>query len=257
MKQHCVLSALWESFYSKELYNNVADFWRGRTFGLNALLTLIYTIIIAVGIHFALQTMKESENLKQIISQIPEIKIENGIAKTPEARLYPILDQNQRLIALVDTTSTEVPVSISEDTHFYLNQTKVVVRKSSTETRIYDLKSLDTMEINSTIATEWVKIVANWGSLIIAPFIFMGVFLWRLIETLLFSLATLLFLKLKKIELDYSATYALTMVAITPAFLIGALIDSLLPVPFISLGLVFIRLGYIYYSVQSLEETTH
>ncbi len=73
------------SFFSSALYRDVARHWRGVCFGYLLLLLLLCWIPPMVKMHRGFAGFLR-DDAPAVISQIPEIRIRDGLASTPEDR---------------------------------------------------------------------------------------------------------------------------------------------------------------------------
>jgi len=250
------ITALWEAFYSKNLYSEAFHSWKGIGFSSLLILAAIQTLLICGVIHFFLQGFANRE-AADIVKQIPPITFKDGKASTPEARAYQIKDsENGGLIAIIDTTVAHPPADLGGAALFFASES-VLIKQSEMEKRSYDFSSFQDTTIDEKFITYWLNFVANWAALICAPFILGFLALWRLIQLFLFSIVTLITCNLCGLVGDYPAKLRLTALALIPAIVVG-MIFSALQIEFPGIYILFfaMALGYIYFGTKAAQEST-
>ena len=131
-----------------------------------------------------------------------------------------------------------------------LTATHVYYRKSDTETRVFDLSRVRDFTITPTKARRWLTLLATWLLPIISPFIFGGLFAFRLLQVLVFGLVGLLVARMVKAPLDFPALMRLTTVALTPALVLEPLLELVRwTPPVFELIWCVLVLGYVVWAV--------
>jgi hypothetical protein len=254
MKQFSILSPLWMSFYSKELYREIARSRRGIGLLYLFLLVTLCSLAIAIQFHLGIKKMV-SQEFPPIVAQIPSLTIKDGKVATEEARPYRIEDpKNNELIAIIDTTQSEPPTDLGE-ARIFVTQTEVIVQKSAREKRSFELADIKDFVLTQEKINYWLNALATWGALVAFPFVLIGLFLYRFIQALLFSVVVLIAAKILKVTLAYSAILRLTMIALTPALMINLIFNLLsVEIPFPKLTFIVMVTAYIFFIVNSVKE---
>lgn len=226
MRQYSILHGLFLSFGSRRFFQDVAANWRGASFVLLLLIALLIALRLALFINNGLSEFDRAHG-PGYIRQLPTITVENGRASTPEAIPYMITEPaSGRPVAIIDTTREKVDFNNTR-AFVYVSQTQVAYRKDANETRIYEIDQFEDMVITRESAHKLVDFLADWLGWILAPFVFAGVYVFKLIIALLYGLVGLLIGNIMKIQLPYDALVSLAIVTAVPVtvveFLAGLL----------------------------------
>ncbi len=251
MKRYGILDALYMSFYSKPLYADVAYSWKGAGLSFLLVLTVFIALVSGAQINAGLQKFVHQE-APAITAQIPEITISKGKLSTPEPRPYLIKDpKSDQLVAVIDATRTDIPGDL-EGAYVFAGSSRVVVRKSEAETRIYDLDKIDQFVLNQKRMAGWLKMLGMWGTPAILPFVVFFFFIGKVAQALFFSLWAIFLCRILQVSLGYRAVFRLTVVAMTPSSVAGLLFD----VAQLKLGVLVsvLAAGFIYLAVRSAKD---
>ena len=215
MRRYNIIQGLFLSFGSQRFYRDVASNWRGAAFALLLVLALL------IALKMALFISSELSNFDRVyapgyVSQLPTITVNNGQASTPQAIPYMITEPTSgRPVLMIDTSRTQVDTSANQAIVF-LTRTHLAYRKSPDETKLYDLSQLDDMVITQESAHRFIDFMATWLGWILAPFIFLGVYVLRLIVALVYAVIGLLICIPMRVSLPFEAMLALAMVTAAP-----------------------------------------
>jgi hypothetical protein len=95
--------ALYKSFYSKELYRDVLQRWRGA--GFLYLLLMISILILPMSIMFTLHYNHAiNESILNVMNKIPPLMIQNGNIIFDKPMPYEIKNDKGEVKAIIDTT---------------------------------------------------------------------------------------------------------------------------------------------------------
>lgn len=229
MRRYGILQALFLSFGSPALYRDVAAHWRGAAYVLLLLLALLITLRITLTINNSLDEFNRAF-APGYIRQLPTITVDNGKASTAQQIPYLITEPNSgQPVALIDTTRDKVDAE-TVPAIIFVSRTQVTYRKNANETRIYELEQIEDMVITQAYAREMMQFLADWLGWILAPFIFVGVYVIRLLLALVFGLVGLIFTAVMQLKLPYDALVSLAIVAAAPVivveFVLNLLLDS-------------------------------
>lgn len=223
-----------QSFYSKELYQDAAYKWQGTGIGLIAWVAIFGTLML--GISLALVPTSGYKEFKtQLIQQFPQVTLENGEISIDKPSPYYFNFAGENKIAMIDTSDATATLSLDammkkmEDEHIMVMATKnkIVVIKSDGESRIYDLsesKSKEKVTFGKTEVAELVKTVEIFIVPFMLVFTFAGLFLYKIIQMLLYSIFTSIAASMMKVKLQYNGLQRITTVALFPATVIGAVL---------------------------------
>ena len=249
VRRHSILRAVPLSFFSRDLYRDVAASWRGIGLAYLALVVALLTLFAVVWMQVGLGRWAKGPALG-FADQIPSIVIRHRVVEVDRPMPLVIVDRSSgKEWMVVDTTGQitsldglEASVLVTADHVFY--------RRSAAETRMFSLAGVDSLKVSSTRVRGWLGLVSTWAVPLIAPFVFGGMFLFRLIQVLVFALFGLLAARLAQVRLDWSRLMRLTAVALTPALLFDPLIDlSRIRLPGRGLLWTGIALAYVAWAV--------
>lgn len=250
MKQFRIYHPLWLSFFSKDLYRDVANNWKG--IGVLYLLLLV-SISWAPGLikmHFIMADFVNNSAVT-IVSQVPEIDIVDGTASTPELAPYFISDpETGELLGIVDV-SGEYSDLVNTDAKFLLTKTKFIVEKSDTETKTFELDEVEAFLIDEAFLNKVLGVLKNWLAVlvffVIVPFVLIG----RIIQVLIYGGIGAMFLGDTQKNLNYAALVRLAAIAITPAILVNLVLSLLeINIPVLWLINFVVSIGYVYFAVK-------
>lgn len=253
MKQYSIFQAIYMSFFSKSLYQDVRKNWQGNAFLYLLLLTAIFIIPMMVKMHLGLADFMTNDAPK-FTQQIPDITIKNGQVSTPEAKKYVITDpDNGEPFAIIDTTGETK--NIEEGTFALLTKDKLIMQKNDTETRIYDLSEVKDFTINQNNINSWSNLLKTWTSLALYPFILFGIFIARIIQSLLYAVGGIIITKIVKTSVDYQSLIRLSAIAMTPVIIINVLIDLIgIKIPYLSFISMIATLGYLTFGILATKD---
>ncbi|NQU16758.1 MAG: DUF1189 family protein [Candidatus Saganbacteria bacterium] len=258
-----IFQTVFNSFYSKPLYQDVVKKWKG--IGFSYLFLLILLLSVPVFIKFCIVfegfiNLEAKPYVKQLVSQMPAVTIKKGEVSIDQPVPYIIKDSDGQTMMVIDTSDDLKNVEKYKDVPILLTKDTLLVAKSEYETRSFDLSDIDEeLSFDKKIAAEWAAIGFKWVPFVVYPltviFMILFTFLLRIIQVLIHGLIGMLFASVLKIKLDYGVLLRLASVAITPALVIGMLLDSLsINFVFQRFLLFIVAMGYLYYSISANAE---
>lgn len=248
-----MLNALWLSFYSRTLYREVFTQWKGIGFFYLLLLALIQSVVSTSQIDAQLN-LAIRDYAPSIVSQIPTVMIQNGIASTPEPKAYEVINpQTQKRVALINTSLNKAPADLG-DTPIFLGKTSFQTFKSDGKVQEIEFKTIDSLKVEQADLLKILKFVANWGAYVLAPLMFALQTAVLMFEVIFFSLFTWISLRMMEPKVPYKTILRLTAVAITPATIFSLIFNTFLPADsFSSFFYVLFAVGYISYAVYAIK----
>jgi Protein of unknown function (DUF1189) len=250
-RQYGVFQALYMSFYSKELYQDVIENWKGIGFFYLCL------VVILIGIPQALQFQSKTNSFVQVLdkpevlAKIPSFQITNGAVSVTGDNPYYFPDPKFAM-AIVDTTGqttsldgTTATVLMTKDTLFYRDQKTKTVKS-------YPLKSIDFFELNQDVARAWMDIFRTYTGLVAYPFITAWTFLGRLLAILCYGVLVLIYASREKFPMGYGTALRVAAVAQTPLLVARTLVQLAIPTfPFLTLALIIAMAFFLRYILRS------
>jgi hypothetical protein len=254
MKRYSILHPLALSFYSKDLYRDVAQQWRGTGFLYLLLLLALAWIPQTIKVHIGFAEWLD-ENAPAFLLQVPPISIRNGEVFTPVDTPYVITSNTGEAIAIIDLTGQHTDL---DDTSavILVTQDKILLKQEQRhETRMYDLGQVQEFSLDRHDLERWAVAARKWLWLGFYLIVVPSEFVYRILQALLYAAVELLFCQSLKISLEYLTLVRLAVIAVTPVILLQTalgLADLRIPGAFLLwLGLA---LGYLYFGVKANAE---
>jgi len=242
------------SFFSKELYSDVALNWRGVNFFYLLLLLAACWIPIMIKLNNSIAQFVDNE-APRIVEQIPKITITNGEASIDESQPYYIkTPDSNSVLAIIDTTGT---VKSLDNTGAYLLLTKnaLIVRQSDVETRAYSLSQVKNFVLTSDRLMKWLQIFKKVFIIVSYPLALLGSFIFRIIQALIYGAIGLLFASWCKIKLTYDTLIRLSVIAVTPCIIISTILFlANVRLPFAALIYFLIAMVYLLFGVKAAAD---
>ena len=256
MKKFSIIHVPVLSFFSKALYADVGLSWKGTGFAYLALLLAACWIPKIVKIHWAASDFINNE-APAVVEQVPEITITNGEVSIEEPQPYYIREpEHDSVLAIIDTTGT---IQSLEDanTICLLTRTHLIWRQSNVETRTFDLSKVENFVVDGNRIMGWLHTARHVIVPIVYPFAFLGSYVYRIVQALIYAAIGLLFASLCKVALPYPTLLRLAVVAVTPCIIVGTVLGLAgVHLPYAGLIYLLIALGYLFFGVKAVSETT-
>jgi len=251
MRRYSILQALPLSFFSRDLYRDVVRSWRGFGLAYLVLLVALLTLVVVIRTGMALDAWVRGEAVG-LADQVPRLVIRQRVVEVDRPMPFTIHDpKTGGAVAVVDTTGQVVSLDGLE-ARLLLTRDHVFYRKSAAETRVFQLSNVKDFTFDSTRAKRWLGLLSTWAAPVMAPFVFVGLLVTRLIQQLVFAVVGLLVGRLTRVRLDFPASMRLAAVALTPALIIEPALEAFRAKP-PGWGPIWIAvtLGYIVWAVRA------
>lgn len=223
MRKYGCLQGIFMSFYSPAFYRDVVQNW---TVGVLLYLVLVLaccwallTVNIQKGINIGYTVLAE-----QFFPQVPEISIKSGELSTPENRPYEIVDHDKRLVAIIDTSGkyqnleqTNAVILVTKHAFFYKDKSDA--KKSREFSRTLNL------DVKPVVIQQMVGKFINWAWVVLFPLLLLFSFIYRLIQAALYAILGELFTLIAGVSLTYGEVFKISIFAITPAIILGTVLD--------------------------------
>lgn len=251
------------SFYSSELYRDIALNWRGVGLLYLFFLVVLGAVPITVKAQLGYGGWLDGD-ARDVIAKIPRITITNGEVSTDVETPYYIpmppgwaTGQNAqaRYLAVIDLTGTYASAR-EADTLVLLTESAISFRNRN-ETRSYDLSGVQRGAFDGSDVAGWLNAVRPF----VAPLVYVGTLLstyvYRIAQVAIYALIGFLFGKMFRVRLEYPAVMRLMAVAITPALVLNEIVFSFGAQPpgwsWICFGLA---MAYLAYAERSCAQRT-
>jgi hypothetical protein len=230
-RRYSVFHAFVMSFFSQDLYRDVGKNWRGCAFLYLLLLLALCSIPKMMMLYSGFSSFL-TDVAPQLLSQIPAITVMEGQVSIDREEPYFIRNpESGEAIAVIDTTGQLNSLG-EAGAYVLVTKTQVMVRKSTRETRTFDLSGIRHFRLGPDLIYRWLAIAAKWLIIALFPILVLGSFAYRIVQALIYGLIGILFGKITKAFLDYRALIRLSIVAVTPAIILDTLRNvARVPVP--------------------------
>ncbi len=253
MRRYTLVHSLWQSFYSRDFYQDVGQNWPGVGFLYLLLLLALVWIPSMVKLHQAFGSFAAKEG-QAMIQQFPRILIKRGeVSVDPPGPHYIRDAETGRPFVVIDTSAEAGAIDQFPDGVVLLTKTKLIVRKAAgNETRAYDLSHVDNFSLDRSDLERWLKMARSGLALLVYPFALLFSFIYRIVQALLYGVFGLMFAAILKIRLGYQALVRLSAVAVTPAIILDTVRDlASKQIPMWWLFCFLLAMGYLFFAVKS------
>ncbi len=251
---YSTIQALQLSFYSRELYQDIARNWKGLCLPYLFFVLMIFWIPEIMNMHRNISDFIADEGPKYV-EQIPVITIAKGEVSIKEEMPYTIFDKkNKTPFAIIDTTGKTTSLDNST-AHVLVTKNMLIVRKDEKEVRSLPLTDIGDVIITKQLIYTWLEIFNNLVIAVLFPLMLLMSYGFHIIQVILLSFLGGNLAKSFNVNLDFRALMRLSAVAFTPPLLLEA-VHAILDIayPYSSLFSFLIAAGYLYYAIGSNSE---
>lgn len=256
MKKYNVFQAIVLSFFSKELYQDVAKNWRGFAFSYLLLVLAIFWLPATFQMYFYMHNFV-TKTTPQIVQQLPTITLKDGQASIDKPSPYFIRTPDNHILAVIDTSGQFTSPDQTQGV-VLLTKDKLYIKRNATEVRQYELKNTEDMVITQTKVYNFLHLVKNWGLFIVYPILVIGSWIYRVIETLIYAIiGTLIFANIMKVKLEYQQILRIAVMAVTPPIVLSTVLDFFfITFPYQFFLYFIIAMAYIVYGINANRKAT-
>jgi hypothetical protein len=249
MRQYNIFQAIFMSFYSRNLYRDVALNWGGKTFLYLLMLLSLSWIYFVVQVQIVVNQQYEKQSDK-FISQIPVLIFKNGKVSTPEPQPYYIVDPySHKNIAIIDTTGKYTSLD-QANVPMLLTQTEFLTQQKDNSTKTYKLPDKFNYVMDPKALNSYMIEYVRYAWVLTFIFVVIGSFIYRIIQALLYGLIGKFFSSMVSVPLKYGQIMQITLVAVTPAIILGTIQGILkIYIPYIWIAYFLLSLFYIFYGI--------
>lgn len=225
MQEYKWYHAIFMSFFSRNLYRDVANNWGGKAFLYLLLLLALSWIAETIFFQLGLNQWYRADSDK-IVYQIPEMTIKNGVLSTPENHPYIITspDDINKRIAIIDATGQYQTLEQSK-TDLLITKTQIISQSRPNEIKINSIPSSLNIVIEPKVVNQYAKDYLNFAWILFFPFVLFFTFLYRVCQALIYSVIGKIFSGISGADLEYGKILQVSLVAITPAIVIATILD--------------------------------
>lgn len=186
----------------------------------------------------------------RVVEQFPTVTITKGNASIAAPSPYTIYYPDKTVPFVILDPSGSVTALKDKGTVALMTKTQIMLRKSPTEVRAFDLAGIDHLVVDRAKLREWVEAFRFWFPIILFPFVMLFSFLYYSLQIVLCAAVGGIFAKRFGVNLDRKALVRLSAVCFTPAALLQ-IVHSFLNIDFPMSGTIsfLFTIGYLYYAV--------
>ena len=242
------------SFFSADLYREVATQWPGRRAAVYLLLLVsICWLPFIYEIDAGLREYEENE-LPAVIADFPSIRIVNGQAIVDGPQPYVISDPKSGEPLIILDTTGEITSLRDTDAKVLLTKDELFVEDDN-QTRVIELSGIDGLELDRSSLESLFGLLSPWLALVLYPFVVAGAYGFRLLAALFYALIGLAVAKGVGAELDFAALFRIAAIAMTPVYLLNTVLSLLeVQVPAELLLSMALVIGYVVFGVWSAKQ---
>jgi len=206
------------SFFSKRLYREVGQNWKGANFAYLFLLLAICLLLPTLTMRDNLLQSLESGQVG-FLNQIPDIHIKNGHVMVDQNQPLYIRSENGTPLAIVDTTGS---MNYIDDASVFvlLTESKLIIRRGGNQFNTLDLAQVTDFRFNSQIAAGWIQNAKqslaplSYGIFLLLSYIF------TVLVMLLIAIVGLILSSIIHASLNFSGILRLAAAAATPSIIL-------------------------------------
>lgn len=244
--------AFWLSFFSRQLYQSVAQHWRGV--GSLYLLTLSALVVMPVALEIKNGYYAFIENdLPLYLDELPELTIQDGSVSTPEDRPYIINEKGTTEPFIVVDTSGQITDLDQTSAPVLITSDRLYIRKSDVETRSFDFSTFADMTIDRALIDSFLTTTSKFVMPLTYVILVFFAWSWRITQAMIYALLAGWIAKKQGLKLRYASFVRISAVALTPAMIIDMLLGIVgLPLPFASLLFIVLEVMYLRFATLSV-----
>lgn len=247
MQQYNFWQAIPQAFYSKNLYKDVDQNWRGIGLRYLLLICFICSLPLLHTLHNA--AARTANDLYLIAAQAPIITIKDGTVSIDKPVPYEIKEpETNKTIIVIDTSAKQNDSTQNKKAFMLLSNDKLTINGKSS-TKIYSLTDIKNSTIDQTRINHWVKILTIVLFVIFYLTGFLFYFIPSLLIVLFYGAIAKLFVRSFH---SYAELTRLAAVALTPTLiLIAALTLFSIALPYRNIIYLMLSLGYLTFAIEA------
>lgn len=243
------------SFFSKRLYRDVGQNWKGANMSYLFLLLAICWIPPTLSLRKDMIQSLEG-NQVQLINQLPDIRITDGQVSIDQKEPYHI-KKNGETVAIIDTTGS---MNYIDDANVMalLTENELIIRRGKNQFNTLDLSKVADFHINKHIANQWIQTTKNslaplsYGLFLLLSYIF------TVLLMLLVAIVGLILSSAMHSSIQFAGILRIAAAAATPSIILIslsiALGQSIPGLIYIAVTLIYLLVGIISCSKPAEEE---
>lgn len=226
MQRYNMIQAFFMSFYSRDLYRDVAKNWGGKAF----LYLLMLIVVSWIGATILVQkTLNEGYKAysAQITPQLPVLTFKDGTVSTPENRPYIIKNPStQETLAVIDTSGQYTNLDQAK-AYVLLTKTDFITRKSQDTSAIKTdpIPANLSMTVDPQLLNQHLKSYVGYAWIFIFIAGVIGSYIFRLIQALIYSVIGKIYSSMTNANVRFGEVLQIALVSITPAIVLNVVVN--------------------------------
>ncbi|HIJ60201.1 MAG TPA: DUF1189 family protein [Nitrospirae bacterium] len=253
-KKFSIFHAPFLSFFSSELYRDVAYRWKGLGIAYLCFITLFFVVPEVIKIQKDLNNYI-NEVSPNIIRQFPVLEIKEGVLSINASSPYKIYyKQEKKPLIIIDTTKA---YNSPKDAKvlIYINERSVFFKKTEDDYTSIDFSKFDDMVITHETLTQYVQAIKQSFIFFFSPFIYLFALMYFVIQVIFCASVGLLIAKKTCPELNFTQLMRLSSIAFTPPLFL-VIVHSILNIEFTYSGPVSLlfTICYLYFGLRAVSD---
>lgn len=255
MKRYSVFHPIVMSFFSRSLYRDVGQNWRGSGFAYLLLLLAICWIPILFLFDRSLDAFVAHE-APAMIAKVPVVTIKNGNLSINADLPYIIKDEGNVPFIVINPNADYDELS-KQPGQIYVMKNKIAIRKDANQTQIIDIPKETNMTLGPEQVSAGVKFINRWLAAIFYPILVISSYIYRVIQALLYAgIGSLIISRMVGVRLDYTTILRLATIAVTPVIVISTVLDIFsISFPFQLLLYFVITMLYLGFGIKANKDS--
>ena len=143
------------SFFSKKLYRDVGQNWKGANIAYLFILLAICWVPVTLQLRReVVQSLGSNQSL--LLNQIPDIHIKNGRVEMNQKKPYPIKNLSGKTVAIIDTTGSMNYIA-DNNVKVLLTEDKIIFRRGQNQFKTLSLAQIGELHLNKEVVAEWLQ----------------------------------------------------------------------------------------------------
>jgi len=217
-RRYSVIHLPFLAFFSKKLYRDIGQNWKGANFAYLFLLLAVCWIPSMLKLREDL-AQSFDRNQVHLINQLPDIHIKNGQVDIGQQKPYYIENRKGKVVAIIDTTGS---MNYIDDDHVkvLLTESELIIRRGNNQFNTLNLSQVSGFHLNRKIARQWLQttqdalVPLSYGLFLLLSYIF------AVLTMLLTAIVGLVLSNAMHSTLKFAAILRIAVSAATPAIVL-------------------------------------
>ena len=243
--------AIYLSFFSKELYRQVVNNWKGVAFLYLTVMCVVSTTISAIGFYVSLVGLQHGV-IGDFVKKLPEITIKDGMMKIdkPSPYMVDMMPPNASTslpVVLFDANTDEPKISPDPPSPPFVLTKHNMYIGSGTQATQYEWKQFEGTHLTQDSYHKFIDMIVTYAPLGVVVIVSPLAFIWCAIGASILGAIGMAIAGIANVKLTYGELVRLAVVAMTPGLLLEPIFKMINPL----LGLLgfFLTMGFLVFGV--------